>query len=81
MTSRSTSSSEGTTGESDHELRYISKYLVQVISTATPKSSSSAAKRVTGARVLTSAKCATILDLRLLSPRDVQEVVSATVVL
>ena len=63
MTPRSTSSSEGTSsGESDHELRYISKYLVQVISTATPESSTSAAKRVSGARVLTSAKCAAILE-------------------
>ena len=58
-------SSVGTrSGESDSELRYISKYLVQVISNATPKSSASTAKRVSGARVLTSAKCAAILEER-----------------
>ena len=51
-------------GESDPERRYISKYLVQVISNATPKRSTSAAKRVSGARVLTSAKCAAILEER-----------------
>ena len=51
-------------GESDPERRYISKYLVQVISNATPKCSTSAAKRVSGARVLTSAKCAAILEER-----------------
>ena len=37
---------------------------MQVISNATPKSSTSAAKRVSGARVLTSAKCAAILEER-----------------
>ena len=64
-TPSSTPSSSGTsTGESDPELRYISKYLVQVISNATPKRSTSAAERVSGARVLTSAKCAAILEER-----------------
>ena len=58
-------SSVGTSsGESDSELRYISKYLVQVISNATTKSSASTAKRVSGAGVLTSAKCAAILEKR-----------------
>ena len=58
-------SSVGTSsGESDSELRYISKYLVQVISNATPKSSTSTAKRISGARVLTSAKFAAILEER-----------------
>ena len=64
-TPSSTPSPAGTSsGESDPELRYISKYLVQVISNATPKSSTSAAKRVSGARVLTSAKYAAILEER-----------------
>ena len=64
-TPSSTPSPAGTSsGESDPELWYISKYLVQVISNATPKSSTSAAKRVSGARVLTSAKCAAILEER-----------------
>ena len=58
------SSVGASSGESDSELRYISKYLVQVISNATPKSSASTAKRVSGARVLTSAKCAAILEER-----------------
>ena len=43
-TPSSTPSSSGTSsGKSDPELRYISKYLVQVISNATPKRSTSAA--------------------------------------
>ena len=65
MTPSATPSPPGTSsGESDPKLKYISKYLVQVISDATPKSSTSAAKRVSGARVLTSAKCAAILEER-----------------
>ena len=64
-TPSSTPSSSGTSsGESDPELRYISKYLEQVITNATPKCNTSAAKRVSGARVLTSAKCAAILEER-----------------
>ena len=63
--SSSTPSSPRTSsGKSDPELRYISKYLVQVISNATPKSSTSSAKRVSRDRVLTSAKCAAILEER-----------------
>ena len=43
-------------------MRYISKYLVQVIPSATPKTSktSVAGKRVSGARILTSEQCMAI---------------------
>ena len=74
MTPGSTHSPAGTSsGESDPELRYISKYLVQVIANATPKSSTSAAKRVSGARVLTSAKCAAILEEREQKKKEIVE--------
>jgi len=72
-TPSSTPSSSGTSSsKSDPELRYISKYLVQVIST-TPKRSTSAAKRVSGARVLTSAKCAAILEEREQKKKETEE--------
>ena len=72
-TPSSTPSSSGrSSSESDPELRYISKYLVQVIST-TPKRSTSAAKRVSGARVLTSAKCAAILEEREQKKKETEE--------
>ena len=58
------SSAETSSGESDPELRYISKYLVQVISNATPESRTSGPKRVSGARALTNAKCDAILEER-----------------
>lgn len=51
--------------EHNGELRYISKYLVQYVPAApAPKTKSSAAKRVSGARVLTRPKCAAILQER-----------------
>ena len=74
MTPSATPSPPGaSSGESDPKLRYISKYLAQVISDATPKSSTSAAKRVSGARVLTSAKCAAILEEREQKKKEIED--------
>ena len=64
LTSSTPSPAGTSSGESDPELWYISKYLVQIISNATLKSSTSAAKQVSAARVLTNAKCAAILEER-----------------
>ena len=47
----------------DDKLRYISKYLVQFVPDAKPKSRETAV-RISGARVLTSDKCAAILKER-----------------
>ena len=66
----STLSSTSTPGSSG-ELRYISKYLVQYVST--PKTTQPVAKRVSGARVLTSAQCAAILEEREEKKRKEQE--------
>ena len=66
----STLSSASTPGSSG-ELRYISKYLVQYVST--PKTTQPVAKRVSGARVLTSAQCAAILEEREEKKRKEQE--------
>ena len=49
-------------GSSPDELKFISKYLVQFVPAPTPKTKDSVAKQVSGARVLTSAKCAAILE-------------------
>ena len=59
--------------EHSGELRYISKYLVQFVPATKPKDKTSAAKRVSGARVLTSAKCAAILQEREEKKRKEQE--------
>ena len=63
-TGTSVSGSTGTSSED--KLRYISKYLVQIIPSATPKTTktSLAGKRVSGARILTSAQCTAILQER-----------------
>ena len=55
---RSAGSTESSPGG---ELRYISKYLVQFVP-APPNTKASTAKWISGARVLTSAKCAAILE-------------------
>ena len=55
---RSAGSTESSPGG---ELRYISKYLVQ-FAPAPPNTKASTAKWISGARVLTSAKCAAILE-------------------
>ena len=49
--------------EEDDNLRYISKYLVQFVPDAKPKNKETAV-RISGARVLTSDKCAAILKER-----------------
>ena len=49
--------------ERNDKLRYISKYLVQFVPDAKPKSKETAV-RISGARVLTSDKCAAILKER-----------------
>ena len=65
--------SPGSTQSSpDGELSYISKYLVQFVPSP-PTTKASAAKRVSGARVLTSAKCAAILEEREEKKRKEQE--------
>ena len=46
----------------DDELKCILKFLVQFVPAPTPKTKDSVAKRVSDARVLTSAKCAAILE-------------------
>ena len=56
----------------DRELRYISKYLVQYVP-APPNTKASAAKQISGARVLTNAKCAAILEEREEKKRKEQE--------
>lgn len=50
--------------EHSGELRYISKYSVQFVPAPTTKAKISAAKQVSGARVLGSAKCAAIFQER-----------------
>lgn len=50
-------------GKNEGELRYISKYLVQFVPDAKPKNKETAV-RISGARVLTSDKCASILKER-----------------
>ena len=50
----------------------ISKYLVQFVP-APPKTKASAAKQISGARVLTSAKCAAILEEKEEKKRKDQE--------
>jgi len=47
---------------SEGDLRYISKYLVQIVPSATPNRPKQSAKRISGASVLTSAKCAALLQ-------------------
>ena len=52
-------------GNTKGELKYISKYLVQYIPSTTPKpKESSASKRVSGARILTSAQCLNMIQER-----------------
>ena len=69
------SSARTSSGESDPELRYISNYLVQIVSNATPWSCTSAAidKQVSGARVLTSVKCAVILEEQEQKKKEIEE--------
>ena len=70
------SGSTGSTGSSSGDkLRYISKYLVQVIPSATPKTTktSSAGKHVSGARILTSEQCTAILQEQEEKKRKEQE--------
>lgn len=49
---------------SEGDLRFISKYLVQIVPSATPNRPQQSAKHISGARVLTSAKCAALLQKR-----------------
>ncbi|XP_065895973.1 uncharacterized protein [Dysidea avara] len=51
------------TGDQPHNLRYISKYLVQFVPDAKPQKTETAV-RISGARVLTSEKCVYILKER-----------------
>ena len=48
------------TGDQSHNLRYISKYLVQFVPDAKPQKTETSV-RISGARVLTSEKCVSIL--------------------
>ena len=52
-------------GDPKGELKYISKYLVQYVPSTTPKpKESSSSKRVSGARILTSAQCLNMIQER-----------------
>ena len=65
VTTTPSSTSSGTPSSPTGELKYISKYLIQYIPSTTPKiKESSASKRVSGARILTSAQCLNMIQER-----------------